>query len=114
MTSHAPDQVAELENLPRKIDVQIENDADGAQRVVLRDLSYAEGIGWYAQKTVRLDSAHVDALLGALCCARQQISTERSGPTGGCSHQLEVSRGADRGANIVSLTELGELRRLRR
>lgn len=54
----------------RRIEVEIESLPGGGREVVLRDLSYGPGIGWYAQKTIRLDAEQADALRRALCCAR--------------------------------------------
>ena len=39
----------------RRIEVRVETDDDGRRQVVLEDLSYGPGIGWYVQKTIRLD-----------------------------------------------------------
>jgi len=55
----------------RHIEVAVTHNGDGSRQVLLQDLSYGQGIGWYAQKTIRLDSQQVDAILGALCCMRQ-------------------------------------------
>ena len=54
----------------RRIEVQVTQGPDGKRQVVLQDLSHGPGVGWYVQKTIRLDREQVDALLGALCCAR--------------------------------------------
>ena len=56
----------------RRIDVRVELDDDGRRRTIIQDLSYGPGIGWYAQKTIRLDSEQLEALLSALSCARQE------------------------------------------
>ena len=54
----------------RRIEIEIEESASGGRQVVLRDLSYGPGIGWFPQKTIRLDAEQADALRQALCCAR--------------------------------------------
>ena len=59
------------------MEVSISHDASGKRIVSLEDLSYGPGVGWYVQKTIRLDPEQIDALLGSLCCARQ------SSPCGG-------------------------------
>ena len=61
----------------RRIEVRVETDDDGRQQVILEDLSYGPGIGWYVQKTIRLDARQVDALMGALCCAKQESRRQR-------------------------------------
>ena len=61
----------------RRIEVRVETDDDGRRQVVLEDLSYGPGIGWYVQKTIRLDPEQVDALMGSLCCAKQESRRQR-------------------------------------
>jgi hypothetical protein len=56
----------------RRIDVRVELDDGGHQQIIIQDLSYGPGIGWYAQKTIRLDPEQLETLLGALSCARQE------------------------------------------
>ena len=68
----------------RRLEVQIEHDEAGRRRVVLQDLSWGPGVGWYVQKTLRLDPAHVEALLGALCCARQQSEADTAATASSC------------------------------
>ena len=51
----------------RRVEVRVETDNDGRRQVILEDFSYGPGIGWYVQKTIRLDPQQVDALMGALC-----------------------------------------------
>jgi len=67
---------SETEN--RRFEVEVEHDDKGERRVVLRDMSWGPGVGWYVQKTLRLDAAQVDALLGALCCAKQEAGCAAS------------------------------------
>jgi hypothetical protein len=62
---------------PRRIEVTVSSSADGRRQVVLQDLSFGSGIGWYAQKTIRLDPQQVEALMGALCCVRQNAAMDR-------------------------------------
>ena len=56
----------------RRIDVRVELDDAGRRQTIIQELSYGPGIGWYAQKTIRLDPEQLEALLGALSCARQE------------------------------------------
>ena len=65
----------------RRIEVRVTHKEDGSRHVVLQDLSYGAGIGWYPQKTIRLDPRQVEALMGALCCARQS-ARESQDPKG--------------------------------
>jgi hypothetical protein len=64
----------------RRLEVQVAHDEAGRRQVVLQDLSWGSGVGWYVQKTLRLDPEHVEALLGALCCARQQSAADPALP----------------------------------
>jgi len=56
----------------RRIEVVVTRDEDGRRQVLVQDMSFGSGIGWYIQKTLRLDPEHVDALLRSLCCVRHQ------------------------------------------
>ena len=58
----------------RRVEVRVETDDDGRRKVIIEELSYGPGIGWFVQKTIRLDARQVDALMGALCCAKQESS----------------------------------------
>ena len=62
----------------RRVEVRVESDDDGRRQVILEDFSYGPGIGWYVQKTIRLDPQQVDALMGALCCAKQESQRPRN------------------------------------
>ena len=59
------------------------------KRVVLKDMSFGSGVGWYTEKTIILDSKQVEALLRSLCACRQHPSL---GPRADCAE------GADRDA----------------
>lgn len=59
------------EGKSRRIEVVVSEAPGGQRQVLLQDLSYGPGVGWYVQKTIALDAAHVDALLRSLCCVRQ-------------------------------------------
>jgi hypothetical protein len=52
----------------RKVEVSIEND-----EVVLRYSTWTDGLGWCSQKTIHLDSEHLDDLHRALTVARHRI-----------------------------------------
>jgi len=104
----------------RRLEVRVVPSAGGAGEVVLEDLSWGSGVGWFVQKSIRLDRAQVDALLGALCCARRPdcarnvahgqsdaiAASERD--TASRSSDGALSRGAPRprGARIVAIDTL--------
>jgi hypothetical protein len=61
----------------RRIEVSIESGAQGEQ-VVLRYLTWTDGLGWCGQKTIRLDGEHLDELHRALTVARHRINRQRA------------------------------------
>jgi len=61
----------------RKVEVSIESGADGDE-VVLRYLTWTEGLGWCGQKTIRLDEGHLDELHRTLMVARQRINRRKA------------------------------------
>jgi hypothetical protein len=61
----------------RQIEVSIESAHEGDQ-VVLRYSTWTEGLGWCSQKTIRLDSEHLDDLHRALTVARHRINRNRA------------------------------------
>jgi hypothetical protein len=76
----------------RRIEVHITQGPDGRRQVVLQDLSHGPGVGWYVQKTIRLDREQVDALLASLCCARQGGSAPcpEAGKAAGTSAEARI------------------------
>ena len=77
-SSHS--QTAQILQAPcedRKIEVAIESGSDGEQ-VVLRYSTWTDGLGWCSQKTIRLDSEHLDDLQRALTVARHRINRQRA------------------------------------
>lgn len=61
----------------KKIEVSIESGHD-CEQVVLRYSTWTEGLGWCAQKTIRLDSDNLDDLHRALTVARHRINRHRA------------------------------------
>jgi hypothetical protein len=61
----------------RKVEVSVESGADGEQ-VVLRYLTWTDGLGWCGQKTIRLDSDDLDELHRALTVARHRVKRRRA------------------------------------
>lgn len=60
-----------------RVEVFIEQH-EGTERVVLRQSTWTEGLGWCSQKTLRLDSEQMDDLHRALTVARHRINRERA------------------------------------
>ncbi len=84
----------------RRFEVRFEPDETGRRRhVVLREFGWGPGVGWYVVKTLRLDPSQVDALLGALCCARQECSA--GNPQDNPARQLPCGEG-----QVLSLEDL--------
>lgn len=50
-------------------------DGSGGRQVVLKDLSFGTGVGWYVEKSIRLDATQLEALMRSLCACRQHPST---------------------------------------
>ena len=61
----------------RQIEVSIESGNQG-EEVVLRYSTWTDGLGWCSQKTIRLDSEHLDDLHRALTVARHRINRHRA------------------------------------
>ena len=61
----------------RKVEVSIEFGKNG-EEVVLRYLTWTEGLGWCGQKTIRLDGEHLDDLHRALMVARHRLQRHRA------------------------------------
>lgn len=55
----------------KKVEVCVDGDA-----AVIRLSTYAEGIGWFVQKTISLDAEMLDALTDQLGAARGEIVRE--------------------------------------
>lgn len=60
-----------------RVEVFIEQH-EGLQRVVLRQSTWTEGLGWCSQKTLRLDGEQIDELHRALTVARHRINRQRA------------------------------------
>jgi hypothetical protein len=54
----------------RRVEVVVTHAENGKRQVLVQDLTYGAGVGWFVQKTIELDPDQVDALLRALCTAR--------------------------------------------
>jgi hypothetical protein len=60
----------------RKIEVVLEQ-RDGEDVVALRHSVWTEGLGWCAQKTIRLDAEQLDELHRAVTVARHRVNRRR-------------------------------------
>lgn len=81
----------------RRVEVTVTVDKTGERQVVLQDLSFGNGIGWYTEKSIRLDSKQVEALLRRLCACRQHPSTRpdpSSWPAADEAHGRDAAEGA--------------------
>jgi hypothetical protein len=76
-THNAASQTLESPCEERKVEVSIESGADGEQ-VVVRYLTWTDGLGWCGQKTIRLDGGHLDELHRALTVARHRINRHKA------------------------------------
>jgi hypothetical protein len=76
-TNNATSQTLESPCEERKVEVSIESGVDGEQ-VVLRYLTWTDGLGWCGQKTIWLDSEHLDDLHRALTVARHRVNRRRA------------------------------------
>jgi hypothetical protein len=59
-----------------RIEVLLEH-LDATPRVVLRYSTWTDGLGWCGQKTIHLDSQHLDDLHHAITVARHRINLIR-------------------------------------
>jgi hypothetical protein len=62
------------------VEVAIIYDTADHARVELRELTWADGIGWYRQKTLSLEAAAADALLKSLGQVRRHLHTHTHTP----------------------------------
>jgi hypothetical protein len=73
-------RTVEIEGGPnQRLQVELSQDA-GGKHLVLRELSWGNGVGWFVHKSIRLESGQVDGLLRALCCLRQPRGMENRCP----------------------------------
>ena len=55
----------------KKVEVSVNGD-----QAVIRMMTYAEGIGWFVQKTIAVDAEMLDILADQLCSARGSVRRE--------------------------------------
>ncbi len=61
----------------KRVEVSLESNA-GTQQVVLRYLTWTDGLGWCSQKTICLDGDQLDELHRALTVARHRLHLQRA------------------------------------
>ena len=61
----------------QKIEVALEQHG-GVTELVMRSLTWTDGLGWCCQKTLRLDAAQADELHRALTVARHRLIRQRA------------------------------------
>jgi hypothetical protein len=71
ITSADPDSLLEVALCGRE---------NGQTTIELRRLSWGEGIGWFRQQTLRLDTAEAESLLSALRTSRNQWKARPANP----------------------------------
>jgi len=67
--------ILEGRNESEKVEVHLVQRGSAEERLDLRLLSWGEGIGWYPQKTIALNSGEIDALQTILKRAKALIQT---------------------------------------
>lgn len=61
----------------QKIEIVMQN-RDGADCVALRLSTWADGLGWCAQKTIELEADQLDELHRAVTVARRRLASRRA------------------------------------
>ena len=56
----------------QRYEVEVSEDGRGRSDLTLRELSWGTGVGWFVQKSIRLEAPQVESLRKALCCLRPQ------------------------------------------
>ena len=84
--SQKSDPTRRRDDPSRRVEVTVAFDHTGERLVVLKDMSFGNGVGWYTEKSVSLDSKQVEALLRSLCACRQHPSL---GPRADCAEAAD-------------------------
>lgn len=61
----------------RRVEVVIEHQSEGAERVALRYSTWVDGLGWCGQKTIHLDCDELVDLQHAITVARRRLNRQR-------------------------------------
>lgn len=71
----------ELEAGPnQRLEIELTHGPNCKRELVLRELSWGNGVGWFVHKSIHLDPGQVDGLLKALCCLRDPGGPDRRCP----------------------------------
>lgn len=70
-------QILDSPHDDERVELLLEEES-GVEQVVLKYSTWVEGLGWCGQKTMRLDSSHLDDLHRALTVARHRINRKRA------------------------------------
>ena len=76
-SNQAAIQPKESPSEDRRVEVSIESGRED-EEVVLRYSTWTDGLGWCAQKTIRLDGEHLDDLHRSLTVARHRLRRQRA------------------------------------
>ncbi len=89
MGQGATAQIIQSTGTDKRIEVAIERNGE-VDSIVLRQLTWTEGLGWCSQKTIRLDTEQLDELHRALAVTRHRINRDRA--DAGCFESAQVIR----------------------
>jgi hypothetical protein len=70
-------QILQSPSEDRRVEVSLESNG-GTEQVVLRYLTWTDGLGWCSQKTICLDGGQLDDLHRALTVARHRLHLQRA------------------------------------
>ena len=77
-SNHKAGQVARSAREDERVEVFIEQAEGSEARIALRYSTWAEGLGWCSQKTIRIDLEQLDDLHRALTAARHRVKRNRA------------------------------------
>lgn len=63
-----------------KVDVVVEHDFDGKRKIVVRQLAWGNGVGWFVQRTIRLTDAQAKEIAISIANVSQQPAKEDAAP----------------------------------
>ena len=73
-----PVQSIEAPEKQQKIDVMMDNSADGSGQLVMKLSTWTDGLGWCVQKTMAVDADQLDELQRTLTVARHRMHWRRA------------------------------------
>jgi hypothetical protein len=89
--NNATAEVLQRGETEARIEVAIEKHGE-SERVVLRHLTWTDGLGWCAQKTICLEADQIDDVHRALLIARHRFSRKRAelGESGNAAQVIQL------------------------